>query len=80
VATVPTVALQEDNAEDVFPNKEGNPGAIQNSPEKGIDNSLDTVIVKYSPAEVDILTKLEQMTMLLFPPDNAKVLYVKGQR
>jgi hypothetical protein len=78
VAAVPTANLEDNNVEDVFTNEEGNPGAIQKYPGEGSVNSQDTGLFKYSPAEVNILTKLEQTTRYLFPPDNSKV-YVKDE-
>jgi hypothetical protein len=76
--TISTVNLEEDNAEDIFSNEVGISVASQNSPGEVTANSLDTVLVKYSPEEVDILTKLEETTLSLFPPDNAKV-YIKEE-
>ena len=69
VAAGSSANLEEGNAEDA---KLEDDIAI----DVDIVNSKDTEIVKYSSAEVDTLTKLEQTSRLIFPPDNAKV-YIK---
>jgi hypothetical protein len=76
VAAVTTANLEEDIDVNVFTNEEGNPGAIPNYLGQEVVNSQDPgALVKYSPAEENMLTKLEATTRFLFPPDNSKVYF-----
>jgi hypothetical protein len=73
-STVPTATFAEDNATYAPPDEEVNAGDGQNMLQTCNDYSQDdTVKIEYSPAQVDILSKLEQTTRSLFPPDDTVV-------